>query len=81
MAERYVTAGAPLKLPEICSCTKSTDLLLCDYVKLRKVRMGTQVYTKTATDKKLQVRIRECNPDTYNTQNRYFLDGFNRYNY
>ena len=32
------------------------DLLLCDYVKLRKVRTGTQKTKRTAIDKKLQVR-------------------------
>ena len=33
------------------------DLLLCDYVKLRKVRRGREKITKTMIDKKLQVYI------------------------
>ena len=42
------------------SATTSTnpmDLLLCDYVKLRKVRAATQKGKRTAVDKKLQVSI------------------------
>ena len=37
--------------------TSAMDLLLCDYVKLRKVRGGTQKGKRTAIDKKLQVSI------------------------
>ena len=37
--------------------TSAMDILLCDYVKLRKVRTGTQKGKRTAIDKKLQVPI------------------------
>ena len=40
-----------------CASTIATDLLLCDYVKLRKMRTGPQKEKSTATDKKLQVCV------------------------
>ena len=33
------------------------DLLLCEYVKLRKVRTGTEYVKRTMNDKKLQVWV------------------------
>ena len=37
------------------SAAPRIELLLCDYVKLRKVRIGPQKMKKTTIDKKLQV--------------------------
>ena len=45
----------------ICPGTIEMDLLLCDYVKLRKARRGAEKTKKTKIDKKLQVRtIANC---------------------
>ena len=48
------SAGATSKS---AAMDEAMDLLLCDYVKLRKVRTGTQKGKRTAIDKKLQVSI------------------------
>lgn len=44
-------------ITEATTSTNPMDLLLCDYVKLRKVRAATQKGKRTAIDKKLQVSI------------------------